>query len=397
MRNESVAILDIRSNEVSFLIGARGVNNTFVFKGMQTEKYNGYSLEKGFTDKESFQRAVERCVSLIQKNYEGAIREIFVGVPSGNVTVLTKGHMKSYSYKRKISLQDIDALYESGLNELMASGKYIRRSSMYFTLGDNRKYFTKEDLCGISTTMLKGGLCYYFTTEEFYDSVEEALKPLGFTTINYIPSTLAQTTYLFPRERREGYVFLLDIGFYTSSITVLYGNGIVHEETYDNGIAFILKTLKEAFGINDSVAMEMLLAANISCGPIKEDESWTSVNIGEKYLVEEINNAITFALSKLCEKVAAFFNKYYEDKNILGFETGSISITGEGVGMIKGVGEYVSKHVGMLPEVVTPDLPYYDKPMFSSRIALLDMALSDKEKKKWVNKIFECLGGNKKW
>ena len=44
MRNDSVAILDIRSDEVSFLIGSRGVNGTFVFSGTHTEKYEGYSF-----------------------------------------------------------------------------------------------------------------------------------------------------------------------------------------------------------------------------------------------------------------------------------------------------------------------------------------------------------------
>ena len=42
MKNESVAILDIRSSEVSFLLGAKGVNGTFVFSGMHSEKYEGY-------------------------------------------------------------------------------------------------------------------------------------------------------------------------------------------------------------------------------------------------------------------------------------------------------------------------------------------------------------------
>ena len=41
MKNECVAVLDIRSNEVSFLLGSKGVNGTFVFSGMQSESYEG--------------------------------------------------------------------------------------------------------------------------------------------------------------------------------------------------------------------------------------------------------------------------------------------------------------------------------------------------------------------
>ena len=57
MKKQSVAILDIRSNEVSFLLGSKGVNGTFDYRGSFTEKYEGYCTE-GFFDEESFRRAV---------------------------------------------------------------------------------------------------------------------------------------------------------------------------------------------------------------------------------------------------------------------------------------------------------------------------------------------------
>ena len=43
MNRRSVAVLDVESSEVTVIIGERGVNNTFVFKGMKTEKYDGFA------------------------------------------------------------------------------------------------------------------------------------------------------------------------------------------------------------------------------------------------------------------------------------------------------------------------------------------------------------------
>ena len=48
-----------------------------------------------------------------------------------------------------------------------------------------------------------------------------------------------------------------------------------------------------------------------------------------------------------------------------------------------------------MPIVVCPDLPYYDKPLFSSRIALLSTALSDKKKNGFMYRIFNIFGGKK--
>ena len=167
MKNESVAILDIRSNEISFLIGAKGVNHTFSFSDSRSEKYEGFS-SNGFYDEQSVRRAIHSVITSVKENFGGKIDKIYVGVPSAFIKVLTKGHTISFSSKHKVCMQDIEALYESGLNEMFVKEKCIRRSAMYFTLGDNRKYFSPEDVYGVSTTMIKGALSYYFVSDYFY-------------------------------------------------------------------------------------------------------------------------------------------------------------------------------------------------------------------------------------
>lgn len=104
MSNESVAVLDIRSYEVTFLIGAKGVNGTFVFRGSRSEKYEGYSSD-GFLDAASFRNAVISAVTSVSQNYEGTIKEIYVGVPAAFTKVYTKGHTISFPSKRKFPLR----------------------------------------------------------------------------------------------------------------------------------------------------------------------------------------------------------------------------------------------------------------------------------------------------
>ncbi len=395
MKNGCVAVLDIRSNEVSFLLGSKGVNGTFVFNGTQSEKYDGYCLD-GFFDEGSFCRAVVRAVSAVQQTYEGMIEEIYVGVPSPFVSVVTKGHTASFHKKRKITAQDIDALYESGMNDLLAKGKCIRRSAMYFTLGDNRKYFFAEDLYGVPTTMLKGALCYYFISEHFDEFIRKLLGDMGFFNIKMIPSTLAQSYYLLPEKKREGYAFLLDIGFMTSSISVVYGNGIVHEESFDCGIGSVIVELIQTLGIDYAVAEELLTNANISGGTVPRDMAYMSEIDERSFPVQKVNDVIKFALDVLCERVDVFLRKYYKDKASIMLSVNPISITGEGIGTIKGAAEHISKRVSWLTEIVYPDLPYYDKPTCSSRISLLATALSDRTKVSWIEKIMNVIGGKRR-
>ena len=393
MKNKCVAILDIRSNEVTFLLGSRGVNGTFVFNGIQTEKYEGYCLN-GFFDETSFRRAVGRAVTGVQQTYQGTIGEIYVGVPSAFVSVVTKGHTASFNRKRKVSALDVEALYESGQNDLLPVGKCVRRSAMYFALGDNRKYFSAEDMYSVPTNMIKGALCYYFVTDPFYDLVMKLLQDMGFQKVKFIPSTLAQSYYLLPEKKREGYAFLLDIGFMTSSISVVYGKGFVHEESFDCGVGSILAQLISVLNIDYPVAEELLANANISGGSVPKDMAYYSEIDEKSFPVQKVNDIIKFALDELCERVDVFLRTYYKDKTSLMMSANPISVTGEGIGAIKGGAEHIAKRVGWLTEIVYPDLPYYDKPTFSSRIALLSTALSE-QPKSWLEKIMNNLGGNK--
>jgi cell division ATPase FtsA len=395
MRVESVAVLDVRSYEVTFFLGYKGVNDTFVFCGSHTEKYEGYSTE-GFFDVDSFRRAVVASITSVRQNYEGVIGEIYVGVPSAFVSVKTKGHTASYRSKRKISSQDVSALYDSGLNELLASETCIRKSNMYFTLGDNQKYFHAKDLYGVPTSLLKGALCYYFIGDAFLQSTTGVLKDLGFDCVHFLPSTLAQALYLLPETRREGYAFLLDVGFLTTSISVVYGNGIVHGETFDFGEGAILVAIMNEFGVEYEVAQEILHTANISGGNVPKEYTWMGETSERVFSVQKINDVIKCSLDLLCEKVEEFFAKYYKEKSAAILTVNPISITGEGIGNICGATEHISRQLNRMTEIVVPDLPYYDKPNCSSRLALLNMAISDREKGGWFNKLKLTFGGRNK-
>lgn len=394
MKNKRVAVLDIRSFEVTFMIGGKGVNDTFIICGNKTEKYEGYSTQ-GFLDKASFRNAVASVVNSVRQNYEGTIDEIYVSVPTAFTAVKTKGHTISFPSKRKITNQDVEALFESGLNELLAPGRCIERSAMYFALGDNRKYFDVESLYGVPTSLLKGALSYYFVSDDFYAFITDILTGLGIEKIRFVPSSFAQASYLVPQKRRESYAFLLDIGFLNSSLSVVYGNGIVREESFDCGLGSILAHLMKSLDVEYTVAEEMLYSANISGGELAKDLTWTCDD-GSSYPVWKINDVIKCGLDELLEKVNEFFESRYKDKSTVAILNAPLLLTGEGLNGMAGLVEYLSNRVARLAETVYPDLPYYDKPSFSSRIALLNVAVKDNEQSGFFYKLMKLFGGKKK-
>lgn len=392
MKQQSVAILDIRSGVVTFAIGRKGVNNTFVLDDFRNENHEGYFVGE-ILDVDSLRRAMLVSISAVCQNYGGVVDEVYVGVPSAFISVQTTGHTLCFAKNHKISSQDVERLYESGQSDLWGDGRCIHRSAMYFSCGDNRKYFTAESLYGISTTLLKGALCYYLIDEQFYTIVSEVLAGRNIAKVHFVPSTLAQTTYLIPEKEREGYACLLDIGFLTTSISVVYGNGIVHEETINCGIGSIYVALMNELDVDYLVAQEILGDANISGGVLRKDLMWTSETLNKQFPVQRINDIIKYNLDYICESIEQFFNRYYKDKAAAVLTTNLLSVTGEGVYAIKGVAEHVARRLNRLTQIVYPDQPYFDKPMHSSRISLLNAATREEKKRGFLKVLF---GGKRK-
>lgn len=74
MWRKSVAVLDVRSSEISIVIGERGVNNTFVFKASKTEPYDGYE-QGAFYDEEKLSDAVFRALTSVEQVCGKRIRD----------------------------------------------------------------------------------------------------------------------------------------------------------------------------------------------------------------------------------------------------------------------------------------------------------------------------------
>ena len=75
MSRRSVAVLDVQSTAVTVVIGERGVNNTFVFKGIHSETYDGFS-DAAFFDLKSLQDAINISLEEAERSCGEAIREI---------------------------------------------------------------------------------------------------------------------------------------------------------------------------------------------------------------------------------------------------------------------------------------------------------------------------------
>ena len=383
MGRKSAAVLDIRSSEISIVVGERGVNNTFVFRASKTEPYDGYD-EEAFFDTDKLADAIFRALSGVELICGGRIHELYVGVPGAFTRVLPKEQVTGFPKKRRIGQKEIDALFASGREELDGY-RFMRATSMIFVTGDNRRVI---DPSGLSSDVLSGVLSYFYCSNYFAETIEGIFADMKIS-LHFLPTQLAMASYLIPSETRDEYALFFDAGYMSSTLCVLMGGGVLAQRTYFVGKGQIAVRLMERFSLPYDAAVALLGRANLFS---KENAGRTEFSFrGETYEIDmdALVETVKEGLDEICEAIGSFL----EECSSKELESKPLYVSGEGLGEIRGALEHVSKRVSRICEQLAPDLPYYNKPSMGSRIALLAMACDDRAQSGLVQKLFNLIFG----
>lgn len=368
MAAKSVAVLDVRSSEVAVFVGERGVNHTFVFKASKTEQYGGYQNGEFFNINE-FSEAVGRAFSAVEQTCGEKIGTLYVGVPGEFCEMIPREQSVGFPKKIKITGREIDALFESG-KEPLKGYRFIRATSMIYTTADNRRV---ADPTGLSSTGLKGVFSYFYCSEYFAGTIEKIFAGKPKLALRFLPTQFAMGAYLIPPETRDEYALFLDVGFLSSTICVLLGGGVLVQRSFWAGEGQIAVRLMKRFGLPYDASVALLQKANLYLKRDAKDKEFlfrgNSYEIATDKFVEEVKAG----LDELCERVNAFLDECAGKE----LDLKPLYISGEGLNGIRGAPEHISKRLNCVCELLAPDLPYYNKPSMSSRVALLDMAYED--------------------
>lgn len=379
MGYKSVEILDIRSGAVTAIIGEGGVNNTFVFKGAQTEEYEGYSNGR-FDAEDRLKKAVYSVLSGAAQSAGEKHETIYVGVPAAFTRIVTGKHLLGFPSPKKITAADIDSLYEDKYSEIEQRGfEKIDASALYFLTSDSRKV---ADPIGIVSSTLQANISYVLCSSYFTGLLRGMLTEYGFKNIRFVSSSFAQFQGLAEKDGRDS-MLLLDTGMTASSLTLFYGNGILAEEAISFGEGNVLVGLMNAFDWQYERASEELKRANMF-----RNASFGRAETDGYVSPERVNEALAAELDKLCEPLSLLLQKMPST-----FSHRKIYVTGEGVTGIRGAVEHISRRLERETDILSPHLPCYDKPAMSSRISLLKYALREERTGGFLKKLLKRFGG----
>ncbi len=368
MRTNDVAVLDIGSEKITVFYGTKSVNSTFNVKASSSIPYSGFA-DGDWLDEENLPSVVEKAIREVEDSARVRIRKLFIGVPGEFTTVVAKEVGIAFERKKRVTDRDIDDLFERG-NTYKDHKRYstINYSAVYYTLDDNRRLI---DPIGLPSVKLNGLISYVLCEKKFLATINGIMKGLGMKEVEFISSGWAGSMYLFEEEMRDRTVILVDVGYITTSVMVIRGDGLLYMSSFSCGGAHITGDITLNFDMPYNHAEQLTGKINLKRN-VTEDDVY-KVNIKENsyeysaHLVNEIAKARITFIGQAVNKCLARCG--YDCPSHL-----PVHITGGGLCQIVGAKDLLSRITSRSVEFVSPSDPNYAKPYYSSTLGLMEIA-----------------------
>lgn len=369
MQKKQTAIIDFGSSKITAVVGERGVNGTFIIKGRFTYNYEGFA-DGAFFDPESVKKILLSASEYIFSVTREKIDAIYVGVPAAFTNVFVKDSQLPFLKKKKITDADVNALFDSAFMLPSVERTLINRSAVVFELDDFRKV---ANPVGETSEILKGKLSFIVCDNYFIGEVKPALISAGFSKVEFISTALAEALYLVDAEVRDRIAVILDVGYITTSFTIVQGDGIIYQKEIPFGGGYITAALSEKYDLDFSVAEKLKRKINLSRS-LEGALDIVSAEDGQYFSLGELKKTILRVLDDLCESVEdAFTGSGYEVPEYV-----PLRITGGGIALLRGAKEHVAGRLNMPVEVLSPKVPLSEKPTEASVLSILDFAISQR-------------------
>lgn len=366
-KNNAVAVLDIGSKEITAMIGNKTEKGVYKIIGGGSCYYSGFAGGRWF-DTADLKAAVKKAVKISETETGVKIKKLYIGVPSEFLAVVVKEVVTAKARASRITDADITALFEQG-DTYKNHSRFttINNSAIYYTLDDKTRRFLEPR--GLTAYKLTGMVSYILCERSFTSLFEQIAKELDLKEIEYISGAWAEGMSLFTDEKRLSQQLLVDVGYITSSVAAIQGDGLIHLSSFSLGGGHIASDIAMMFEIPFSVAEEIKDKIDLSLEYTEKNYYETADG---KYRLSAIDvNEV--AKSRL-DTIVEFIGESIVQSRFECSDRAPVYLTGNGVTGIRGTKEYMAASLKKPIEIISPDVPRFNKPKDSSTIALLDVA-----------------------
>ena len=374
MASKYVSVLDFGSSKVSVMIGERGINGTFNIRGQSDVDYAGF-YNGEFVEPEKLYDVVSRAIVKAETNSGLKVGKLFVGVPAEFSFSECRNGSVAFGKRCRVKTKHILELFDNASREIKyKDATIISRSPVYFLLDDNRKVALPE---GEITTKISAQVSFVLADNRFVNTVDAIIKNMGLPEIEYVSSPLAESLYVLDPAIRDSGAILIDVGYLTTFITYVKGDGILAMHKFSVGgghiSADLCQVLQIPFIEAENLKRKVVLSLQAT------DADYYEVNIDGKVTpvsAKLTNEIVSARLDMIIELAIRSLTQMRSNSYV------PLYLTGGGVCLLKGGKDYIAKRLGENIEIIASSVPGLSKPNYSSILGLLDLALKEKQNEK---------------
>ncbi len=370
MLKDCVAVLSIGSSNINLIVGERGVNGTFIIRANVSVDY--YAFMNGeFSDIKELETVILKLITNVNKSSEiSEINKIYVGIPGEFCKTITKNFKITFNSVKKINVKAVTTLYDIAFEDVDCEYSLAHRSAVYYTVDDVKVI----NPIGKKGSSLAGRLSYVLVSNNFREVITDILKKCKANKVQFISEDYAESQYLFKGDEKTVCKIVVDVGSVTTSFAISVGEGLLYSGAIPIGGGMITAYLYDKFKCDYQVAELLKRKINLGLRVNPLAEYQVVDNLGEDFTFsrDETNDIARMVLDNIAEE----FDKAFSKCPLKIPSDSDTYFTGGGICYNRGAIEYISSRIGVIPRVIKPSLPRYNKPEYSARLSLLDTALN---------------------
>lgn len=271
-----------------------------------------------------------------------------------NVSIALQGSFYDVVVKEaKLPVKDANGtVHQADINRVIAKAgsfqcpegvEILGHLPVYFILDDKKVYIHPV---GRKSQSIYGKVAYIAARSPYLNDIERTLAGFKVKVNGFIPDAIAQGLYYIPSKYRDNLSILLDIGYFETGITYLFGDSVLFHSVIPVG------------GAQISMDLAKILQIDISLAENLKRKYYFGINIGDRqakeYVKDQDGKMHQFSYDLVSDIIEARMEhlilliKQTMKKSGMPLKKESVMfLTGAGVGMMAGAESYLARRIGV--------------------------------------------------
>ncbi len=372
---KSVMTLEFGTSKVICAIGRKRSRGRFEIVSLAQVNYAG--IKKGrWQELELVPEILKKTIKEAKTKARQNPAAVFVGIPPCFCRVHCASSAMDLIGKNKVITPEIVQRMLKNAQRFDVPDEYemVSANPVYFKLDQNNLFI---DPVGVEAEHIEGQFSFIFAKKRFLYEVKTLLDVLNIPIAGFKPEILCEALFLIPVEERDASSVLLDIGFYDTSVSIIYGDTVIYSRVIPAGGAQITSDLALVLDIDMESAERIKRRFSFETTIFPQHVKETVRHDGN--IIEVDKQMIAEIILSRTDHLLNMVKTALEDSHVELPDSTKVYLTGAGISMMTGSVAFLEDNLGLkviLPQI---DATNYSSPNYHNAIGLLDHVLSNEE------------------